>query len=87
MGWRAEYKCKKDVGVAHAQVEDILIKYLREHPEDRHIILAFSAVFAYQESLGCTQTPPKAQQVTSKSQNEGALMLYLLWFGRSRNRV
>jgi hypothetical protein len=52
MGWRAEYKCKKDVGVARAQVEDILIKNLREHPEDRHIILAFSAVFAYQESRG-----------------------------------
>jgi hypothetical protein len=36
---------------------------------------------------GCTQTPPKAQQVTTKSQNEGALMLYRLWFGRYRTRV
>jgi hypothetical protein len=53
------YQCKKDAGVTRHQVTDILIKYLRDHPADRDDVLAFSAIVAFQESLGCTQTPPK----------------------------
>jgi hypothetical protein len=53
------YKCKKEEGITRQQVTDILIKYLRDHPADRNDVLAFSAIRAFEESLGCTQTPPK----------------------------
>jgi hypothetical protein len=51
------YSCKKDVGVNRQQVTDILIKYLRDRPADRNDVLAFSAILASEESLGCSRKP------------------------------
>jgi hypothetical protein len=46
-------KCTKDAGVNRLQTKDILLKYLAEHPGERHIPLPFSAILAFQDSLGC----------------------------------
>lgn len=46
-------KCAKDAGVNRLQTKDILVKYLVDHPGDRHNPLPFSAILAFQEGLGC----------------------------------
>jgi hypothetical protein len=51
------YKCTKDIGVSRQQAKDILIKYMTDHPADRHITLAFSAILAFQDGLGCAMKP------------------------------
>ncbi|MGY3527254.1 hypothetical protein [Bradyrhizobium sp. USDA 4452] len=48
------YLCTKDRGdITRLQVTDVLLKYLRDHPEDRGDPLSDLAVRAFQQMLGC----------------------------------
>jgi hypothetical protein len=47
------YKCPRDAGINRIQTKDILVKYLADHPGERHMVLPFSAILAFQEALGC----------------------------------
>jgi hypothetical protein len=46
-------ECTRDAGVNRLQTKDILVKYLADHPADRHAPLPFSAILAFQEAFGC----------------------------------
>jgi hypothetical protein len=51
------YSCKRDFDVNRQQVADVLMKYLRDRPADRHDVPAFSAILAFEESRGCSRKP------------------------------
>lgn len=50
------YKCD-EAGVTRGQVRDVLVKYLRDHPETRNRPASFLAFLAFRESFNCRSAP------------------------------
>jgi hypothetical protein len=46
------YKCR-DKGVNRGQVRDVVLKYMRENPQDRHVPAVFLIAIAGETLLGC----------------------------------
>lgn len=51
------YQCGAN-GITRRQAKDVYIKYLRDHPAERHWPAAILAIFAFQEAFNC-KIPPK----------------------------
>ena len=52
-------------GITRGQTKDVYVKYLRDHPADRHWSAAVLAILAFQEAFSCKipakRTPPPVQ--------------------------
>ena len=46
-------------GVTHFQLRDVAIKYMRAHPEDRHLLASALAMVAYAQAWPCPIEPGK----------------------------
>jgi len=45
-------------GVTNGQIKDVVVKYLKEHPEDRHFLAAILVMQAMAKAFPCKQTTP-----------------------------
>lgn len=43
-------------GVSLQQLTDVALKYVRNHPETRHLSASYSIIMAWGESFGCQET-------------------------------
>jgi hypothetical protein len=50
------WKCN-DAGVNRLQIRDVLVKYLRDNPQHRHVPATFNAILAYEQAFACKSTP------------------------------
>lgn len=53
-GIRLSYKCTKDdPKINRQQIRDIVVKFLKDHPEARHLPAAYLAARAFVEAFDC----------------------------------
>jgi hypothetical protein len=53
-GMRLSYTCGiEDPKINRQQIHDIVLKFLREHPESRHLLAIYLAARAFVEALDC----------------------------------
>lgn len=55
------YKCRAD-GVSREQLRDVMLKYINDTPDERHLPAAFIAILSFEKSFGCRKSPAKTGQ-------------------------